>query len=68
MDKKEKINMEVFDLAVKQAVEHAEIRVRLELSEKVEFYKRLCKFLILLISLVTVCSIVLNIRMLIDCC
>ncbi|MFY0255426.1 hypothetical protein ACDQ55_15890 [Chitinophaga sp. 30R24] len=63
MKNKETISMEVFDMAMKQAISHAELHSRQELEDQLFFYKRLCRILIIVLSMIALCSVLLNIKL-----
>lgn len=57
------ISLEMFNMAVKQAVSHAELRIRHQFEEQLNGYKRLCTVLIIVLSVITLCSVLLNIKL-----
>lgn len=58
------ISIEAFNLAVKEAVYRAELRIRQQFVEQLNAYKSLCRVLIIVLSVVTLCSVLLNIKLL----
>lgn len=62
--RKYNISIEAFNLAIKQAVCHAELLIRQQFVEQVNGYKSLCRVLIIVLSVVALCSVLLNIKLL----
>ncbi len=57
------ISIEAFNLAIKEAVYHAELRIQQQFVEQLNGYKRLCAVLIIVLSVIALCSVLLNIKL-----
>lgn len=56
-------DIEMLKIAIKEAAYHAELRIRHQFEEQLNSDKRLCTVLIIVLSVIALCSVLLNIKL-----